>query len=236
MNQDRWLRWIQRLLVLTLPLILLATNLRVVTGHWFVRWEYRRAGFPSDPFGFTTAERIRLAEVCQDYLASNADISLLADLRLADGEPAFNQRELGHMADVQAVYHGLTLAGVAAALIWVGGATLFVVSGRGSRMIPAALLHGSLFTLGLLVAVASFMALSWGQFFTTFHRLFFEGDTWIFPRSDTLIRLFPNRFWIDIGATLVGLMVIEALLIGVAAWVWRRRHPGRSDRRTPLRA
>jgi integral membrane protein (TIGR01906 family) len=206
-----------------MPLVLLAANLRLVTGHWFVRWEYRRAGFPPDPFGLSTAERIRLAEVCQDYLASNADISLLADLELADGQPAFNQRELRHMADVQAVYQGLTIAGIIAALLWAGAVGAVVATGRLEHLIPAALSSGSLFTLGLLAAVGAFMLISWGQFFTTFHRLFFEGSTWLFPPSDTLIRLFPIRFWIDIAATFVGLLVIEAVLAEAAGWFWRQK-------------
>jgi integral membrane protein (TIGR01906 family) len=217
---------------LTLPVLLLAANLRLVTGHWFVRREYRKAGFPSDPFGLSTVDRIRLAEVCQDYLATNADLSLLADLQLPGGEPAFNERELRHMADVQAVYLDLTIAGVVAALIWVAGAATFVVSGRAQDVIPATLLNGSLFTLGLLAVVASFMVVSWGLFFTTFHRVFFEGNTWIFPPSDTLIRLFPNRFWVDIGATIVGLLVIDALALAIASFTWRRKRVGRNNRRT----
>jgi uncharacterized membrane protein len=35
------------------------------------------------------------------------------------------------------------------------------------------------------------------QFFTFFHTLFFEGDSWLFYYSDSLIRLFPIRFWQD---------------------------------------
>jgi integral membrane protein (TIGR01906 family) len=66
------------------------------------------------------------------------------------------------------------------------------------------------------------MLLSWGEFFTTFHRLFFEGETWIFPYTDTLIRLFPIRFWMDVGATIVGLMVVEALTLTVLGWTWAR--------------
>ena len=223
MTLNRWARWIQWLLVLAMPLLFLAANLRIVTGDWFVRWEYRRPGFPPDPFGLSTAERIRLAEVCQDYLASNADISLLANLELDDGQPAFNQRELRHMVDVQAVYQGLTIAGIAAALLWAGAVAAVVATGGPDRLFPAALVNGSLFTLGLLAVVGAFMLVSWGQFFTTFHRLFFEGTTWIFPPSDTLIRLFPIRFWIDIAATIVGLLVIEVVLVGAAGWFWRRR-------------
>jgi integral membrane protein (TIGR01906 family) len=233
MAHNPWSRWVQWLLALTLPILLLALNLRLVTGHWFVRWEYRRAGFPPDPFGLPTAERIRLAKVCQDFLASNADISLLADLKLPDGEPAFNERELRHMSDVQSVYHGLTIAGIVSGLIWIGGGVALVASEQARERIPAALLNGSLITLGLLTGVGTFMVVSWGEFFTAFHRLFFEGQTWIFPNSDTLIRLFPIRFWIDIAATLVGFLVVEAAALGGAGWAYRwtaaRPRVGRRD-------
>ena len=35
------------------------------------------------------------------------------------------------------------------------------------------------------------------NFFAWFHSLFFTGNSWIFEYSDTLIRLFPIRFWQD---------------------------------------
>jgi integral membrane protein (TIGR01906 family) len=52
--------------------------------------------------------------------------------------------------------------------------------------------------LGLIVGVGITVSpdLFWG-FFTLFHSLFFEGDSWLFAYSDTLIRLFPLRFWQD---------------------------------------
>jgi integral membrane protein (TIGR01906 family) len=194
-----------------------------LTGHWFVRWEYGKASFPPDPFGLTTDERIRLAQVCDDYLSTNAERSLLADLQLPSGEPAFNERELQHMADVQAVYHSLTIAGIIAALVWLGGVGALLSRPHTRHMIPTALMKGSLLILGLLVVVGAFMALSWGEFFTAFHRLFFEGDSWIFPNSDTLIRLFPIRFWMDVAATMVVLLVVEAIGIGLGGWLWKRR-------------
>lgn len=221
MTQDRWPPWIQWVLALALPILLLALNMRLVTGHWFVRWEYQRAGFPPDPFGLSTEERIRLAKVCQDFLASNADISMLASLELPDGEPAFNDRELRHMSDVQAVYHALTLAGVVGGLIWLGGGLALVVARQARETVPAALRNGSLVTFGLLIVVGLFMVVSWDDFFNAFHGLFFEGRTWIFPPSDTLIRLFPVRFWIDIAATLVGLLLVETVGLGVVGWVYR---------------
>ena len=45
------------------------------------------------------------------------------------------------------------------------------------------------------------------NFFAGFHSLFFEGDSWLFLYSDTLIRLFPLRFWQDafLSAALIAL-------------------------------
>jgi integral membrane protein (TIGR01906 family) len=215
-------RLIQWTLVFAIPVMLFAANLRLVTTHRFVQWEYGKATFPPDPYGLSTEERIHMAEICVDYLATGAGISMLADLQLPDGTPAFNERELRHMADVQSVYQGMLIAGFVAALVVLAGGIVLVTSGRPSPFLPAALIASSLLMVGLLVAVGVMMALNWNTFFTTFHRLFFEGDTWLFNFSDTLIRLFPIRFWTDVAALLVGLLVVEAALAGVGGWFWSR--------------
>ena len=51
--------------------------------------------------------------------------------------------------------------------------------------------------MGLIAAILVYLALNFNALFVTFHRIFFEGETWIFKYSDTLIRLFPIRFWRD---------------------------------------
>jgi uncharacterized membrane protein len=39
--------------------------------------------------------------------------------------------------------------------------------------------------------------LSFNVLFVAFHNVFFQAGTWMFLFSDTLIRLFPERFWRD---------------------------------------
>jgi integral membrane protein (TIGR01906 family) len=206
-----------------LPFLLLVTNLRIANGHWFVRWEYGKADFPPDDYGFTTEERTRLAEVCVDYLAPGAPISLLADLRLPDGGLAFDERELGHMVDVQEAFTQMTIAAAVGASVWIGGFIALAASRQTQKRAAATLLSAGSFTLGLLVFFGVFMAVSWDAFFTAFHGVFFESGTWIFNYSDTLIRLFPMRFWMDVAVVVVVLLVVEAIAAAVVGWVWRRR-------------
>ena len=223
MLRTLWPRVVHVLLVLAVPVCLLAADLALLTGHWFVRWEYGKASFPPDDYGLSTAERTRLAEVCVDYLATNADISLLADLRLPDGEPAFNDRELRHMVDVQAVYSHIVTAGMVAGLVLAWGVLTLAAAEQTRWRAPKALLSGSLLTLGLLAAVGLYMVTSWDQFFTAFHRVFFEGDSWLFLYTDTLIRLFPMQFWVDVAIVIVAVLVVGMLVVGAIGWIWRRR-------------
>ncbi len=128
----RWPRAVSVLVSLALPVVILAVALRVVTAPWLVRWEYGKPDFPPDPYGLTTEERIRLAEVCVEYLATGAGIELLADLEL-EGRPAFNERELAHMVDVQRVFWAILRAGHSGSTGPVPGRNGSREPGRGRR-------------------------------------------------------------------------------------------------------
>jgi integral membrane protein (TIGR01906 family) len=214
--RERWPRVVSVLVSLALPVVILAVALRVVTAPWLVRWEYGKPDFPPDPYGLSTEERIRLAEVCVRYLATNAGIELLADLEL-EGRPAFNERELAHMVDVQRVFWAILRAGMVAGVVVLGGMAALLARPRTRPQAAGALRGGALLTLALLAAVAALMLTSWEVFFTGFHELLFPPDTWTFPTSDTLIRLYPERFWMDVGMTIVGAVLAQAVLVLVAA-------------------
>ena len=223
MKRPQWPRLLQLLGVFSVPVLLTTAGVRLITSQALVEWEYSRPGFPPDPYGLPTEERIRLAGVCIDYLLTGADISLLEDLRLSDGEVAFRAGELDHMADVQKVYGGLMAVCSAAGLVLVAGVAALAAKPASRPRAARVLLRGGLLTAGLLVAFGLVMLLSWSVFFDSFHRTFFEEGTWTFNWSDTLIRLFPARFWQDVAAGVVGMIALGAVLIGVAGWLWDRR-------------
>jgi len=227
--RDLWPRVVHLLVVLVLPVALLAASLRAVTAHWLVGWQYGSAGFPADPYGMTTEERVELAATCVDYLVTGAGIDLLADLDL-EGRPAFNERELQHMADVKQAFRGLSRAGLLAGLVAAGGTAVLAARQRTRHRAALALLSGGLLTVGLLLAGGVLMVARWEVFFTAFHDLFFPPGTWIFPTADTLIRLFPVRFWMNVAAVVVGLLTVQSVVIGAGGYLWyrsaRRGRPG----------
>jgi integral membrane protein (TIGR01906 family) len=75
--------------------------------------------------------------------------------------------------------------------------------------------HGGWLTVGITAAIAIFAVISFWQFFTVFHELFFTGDSWQFLYSDTLIRLFPMRFWQDAFIFVGALDVLGGLALGL---------------------
>jgi integral membrane protein (TIGR01906 family) len=185
------------------PLALIGLALRVLLTPIYFTVEYNMPYFPVDQYGFTREDRLRWAPVAVDYLLNNSDISYLGDLQFDDGTPLYGKRELKHMQDVKAVVQGalrvwyisLAILAVIAILAWRRGwLTTYLNALRrgGWWMIGFAVVLAAIVGVGITVNPDVF----W-QFFVFFHSLFFEGDSWIFLFSDTLIRLFPIRFWQD---------------------------------------
>jgi integral membrane protein (TIGR01906 family) len=205
----RWFSWLVTILV---PVILVLTAMRILLTPGFVQFEYHTPNFPPDPYGFSRDDRIFLAQVALNYLLNNQGISYLADLHFQDGSPLYNQRELGHMVDVKKTVK-------AAISVWYGSLIGMLLLGlwawRGYWWYDFrhGLGRGGWLTVILIGAIIIFVLLGFGFFFVGFHEVFFAPGTWTFRYSDTLIRLFPERFWRDTFLTLGGLALLGGLLL-----------------------
>ena len=191
------------LAALAVPVALIGLAVRLVLLPVFLQLEYHAPGFPPDSYGFTTQQRIHWATYAWNYLVNSSDISYLGNLKFDDGSPLYNERELSHMQDVKSVIQGTLWAWyVSLALLGVIG--LWAWRTAQLRDYLQALSRGGLVTIGLAVLVGSIVLIGtlmdpdvFWSFFAWFHSLFFKANTWLFAYSDTLIRLFPIRFWQD---------------------------------------
>ena len=216
------LTWLIAVLV---PFALIGLGLRILLTPLFLRLEYSMPYFPPDTYGFTKEDRLKWAPYALEYLVNSADISYLGNLKFEDGTPLYNERELSHMDDVKRVTKG-------ALNVWY--VTLILLAGLGlwsrfaglEQVYQQGLMRGGWLMVGLAVAVGLIVVIGiavnpnvFWNFFVGFHRLFFEGDTWMFFFSDTLIRLFPLRFWQDafLLAAIIALGGGVALGLGLRA-------------------
>ncbi len=200
------------LLVISLPILLATTAIRIALTPVYVSVEYQMPGFPADDYGFTTADRLTWSRYSVDYLLGRITHAALTNQRLPDGSPLFNERELSHMLDVR----NLTAIVLK---VWLGLLAFFILAAVLSWAAKAqtawfsALRSGAALTLVLIFAILFYLTLNFNQLFTQFHQLFFQGDSWLFLMSDNLIRLFPIRFWRDIFIFIGGLCILMAALL-----------------------
>jgi integral membrane protein (TIGR01906 family) len=214
------LSWLVTILV---PIVLIGLGLRLLLSPVFLQIEYNMPYFPPDEYGFTKEERLKWAPYALDYLVNSAEISYLGDLKFEDGSPLYNERELSHMDDVKLVTQGaLRIWYISlAVLLLLGGWAWFGGWWPDYRL---GLMRGGWLMIGLAVTVALIVVVGiladpniFWRFFSGFHSLFFEGDSWLFLYSDTLIRLFPIRFWQDafLWAAAIALGGGAALALGL---------------------
>lgn len=207
---------------ITIPAFFVLTSVRLLLTRGFVRMEYALPGFPADPYGFSKADRLHYADLSLEYLLNDQEVDFLGKAKLDNGSALYNDRELRHMEDVKRVTQS-------ALRIWVGSAVASVLLGvviqrvAGTSELARAMRGGAVLAASIMLLLVVGLAIGFSVLFVGFHRVFFEGDTWLFRYSDSLIRLFPELFWQAAFAT-IGLVTMaqSGLLYLISRWVGGR--------------
>lgn len=209
---------------LAFPACLLLGALRFALSHEFLRYEYTRPGFPADPYGLTTEDRLALGFYALDYLLNGEGIDFLGAMALTadkcqglyeneDTCPMFSQAALRHMEDVKSITNVIFACGSGLAF---AACAMVILAGRCSayrRAMLRGLYLGSIATLAALASLTVVAAAAWNRAFDAFHGFFFAAGTWRFPFSDTLIRLYPERLFIDAAIVIIVLVAAPCLLV-----------------------
>jgi integral membrane protein (TIGR01906 family) len=182
------------LIAFLIPFFLIMSSIRILINPWYLDYQYNKPGFPEDVYGFTREDRLHWGKISLEYLVNNADPSFLGELRLADGSPLYNTRELSHMVDVKAVVQGMLTAWYILGGLLLAG-TFALWRTKQLRVLWYALSRGGWITIGIIVTILVSMMINFDALFSVFHSIFFKGDSWLFSYSDTLIRLFPIPLW-----------------------------------------
>jgi integral membrane protein (TIGR01906 family) len=135
------------------------------------------------------------------------------------GAPVLSDRERGHMRDVRSVLMAFYLVAAIAALVLVAGLALARGRARAAlwrRLSRAGIVIALVTVVGGLAGVASFDAA-----FELFHEIFFPQGNFLFdPRTDRLVQLFPESFWVETTIAIGAVIVVVSIAL---AWLGRRR-------------
>ncbi len=213
------------LVAMVLPIVIVLSVVRIMVNPWYLQFEYHTPGFPADNYGFTLQDRLKYGRFAVEYLVNRADISYLGDLRFPAGQQApepscqymsdcthlYNDRELEHMLDVKNVVRGAIIVLEAGFFILLALAVWAWLGGWNNDYLKG-LERGGVMTLVLLLVIIILAIVAFNYIFIIFHEIFFKAGTWTFLYSDTLIRLFPERFWRDtflmVGGLSAGLGIL----------------------------
>ncbi len=236
MNNKTVLSIIRWLVIVAMPFFLGLGAIRGIIAWDYPSFEYGR--IPPDQYGFTPEQRLELAQGTLAYLQrpepAGEVIHMLEALRLPGSDrPLYNPEEISHMIDVK---------NVADVMKWIAyGAGAVVVMGLAALLIPRAtrpfgwrtLYLAGLATVIILAVIALFILIAWPIFFVQFHELLFPPGTWTFAYTDSLIRLFPEQFWFDIGVLISVTTLALGILVALTGYVMSRRSARQSLSTSP---
>lgn len=200
-------------------LLALATGLvRLIAGSGpILEWAMRRTA-PPEATGLPAEEYAGITRMIAGYLTGKT-----AEFQYTlpgEGGTCFQPHEAAHMADCRdliALDTRVFAAALAAGTALTAAAALTGRKPRGPETRRG--MRAGLLCLGaVLSAMLVWAAADFDGFFITFHRLAFTNEGWLLdPRTDLLIRLMPESFFITLGAAGLALFAAGTVALAVPA-------------------
>jgi len=215
-------RWLSNLLTLVLiigipPFLILSNIFLFMTPQW-LDYEYGKPDFPKAQLFDDTDRRYNAAEYIE-YLRGNRTLEQFKALDV------YQDREIKHMVDVRNLVDKVKVIDPVLGVLLVVALVALTWKTATRALAARGLLSGGGLTILLFCAIGLFAATGFNTFFTDFHRIFYEGDSWLFLYTDSLIQFYPLPFWFDTSIALVGLTIVEAIVIAAIGWLWGKRQP-----------
>lgn len=217
-----------------LILALLITAVEAVC-YWvpgYFPHEYEKHAVP-ESVSMEMDELLSVTDHMMAYLRGGAGDLQIDAVVAGQTRPFFNAREIAHMEDVKGLFlGGLRLRRICLGLAGLGLLVLWRC--RMLRLLPGALCAGTGLFFGAACVLAAVIASDFDRAFTVFHHLFFDNDLWILnPRTDLLVNIVPEPFFMDTATAIAGVFgAAVALLFGVSLFAARRMRGARGRQST----
>jgi integral membrane protein (TIGR01906 family) len=134
----------------------------------------------------------------------------------------YNNKELVHLEDVRKIIDIFKILLVISIITLLGTGLLLYFKENARRLITG-LRNGAIITLSITGLLVVWTLIDFDSLFYLFHIVSFNNDLWLLdPTKDYLIMMFPQGFFNDAAMFIVGTIIIEAIVMLVAALVIRK--------------
>ena len=119
------------------------------------------------------------------------------------------------MEDVRDLFvQAIFLRKVCLGIIVLSVMLMILLKARISRVLPASLCIGTGLFFGLAAVLAAIISTDFTRYFVIFHHIFFDNNLWILdPRTDLLINIVPEGFFMDTAARIAGVFCGSVLAV-----------------------
>ncbi len=229
-----WIRGVLSLaFVVLLPLLVISTSLRSLVTDRDLLLQGFRDNYVGRTTGLDQPQLERIADAFVAYFQGPPGQIQMQVTVGGQSRPLFNQREVEHMEDVQALIQWFLRMQIVCAILVVIRVGFAVVVDRSPALLGRDLLWSAALMVGLVVLVGVLSLVDFTELWTRFHQIAFRNDLWqLDPRTDYLIMLFPEPFWFTATirmATLVAVQVVVLAVAGAALLFGPRLLPGGGD-------
>lgn len=150
------------------------------------------------------------------YLRGNRDDLVVHTVVDGEEREFFNDREKAHMVDVQNLFiGGLWIRRIALLVFVLAVVAMIKTKADWKMLLPKSFLIGLGAFIGITAGAGLLFMSDFNKYFTMFHEIFFDNDLWLLdPRTDLLIRMLPEGFFMDMVVR-IGVIFLILLLLGV---------------------
>lgn len=214
------IQWVVGMLCsFALMITLLITSVEAVV-YWtpgFFEKEYTKYRV-ADSIDMELDDLLAVTGEMMDYLRGDRQDLHVDTVVAGEAREFFNDREIAHMEDVRDLFLAAILIRRVCIGIMAAGVILLVLTKADiRRKLPRQICIGTVAFFGVLAVLAGIIATDFSKYFVIFHEIFFSNDLWILdPRTDLLINIVPEPFFVDTAARIgltYGISVVAVFII-----------------------
>ncbi len=203
-------------LLLTSPVWIIGLSARAVFNDWFIELEYSKKDFPKDKYGLNDEYRKKLAKVGLRAVLSKEGLKEFEKAKLPNGRKAFRKKEVKHMEDVNKLLSFIFPVSYTLFFFWIIG--VFYLEEYRKKL----LIGSGLFTIFLILITGIFTFTNYNKAFEIFHNYVFDTTSWKFKSYDTLLRVYPMKFWFDGTVAVTVISFILSLILIITGAVYKK--------------